>query len=104
MEEALRSSIEERIRSLLASELNINATIIAKCASSTSLLGHGIGLDSVEILGLVVCLEQEFQISVPDAELTVDLFKDIGTLADYVLKTITEKNSIGDNKSKNGRP
>jgi acyl carrier protein len=94
MEDTLRSSIEERIRCLLTSELNIDATIIAKSTSSTSLLGHGIGLDSVEILGLVICLEQEFQISVPDSELTVHLFKNIGTLADYVLKSISEKNSI----------
>ena len=100
MEDMLRVSIEERIRDLLVSELSVNATTIAATSSNTSLLGHGIGLDSVEILGLVVCLEQEFQISVPDSELTVDLFKNIGTLADYVLKRISGKNGT----SLNGRP
>ena len=33
----------------------------------------GIGLDSAEILGLVVFLEQEFKISVPDSQLTLEL-------------------------------
>lgn len=103
MQDALRSLIEERIRGLLASELNIDATIIATSASSTSLLGHGIGLDSVEILGLIVCLEQEFQISVPDSELTVDLFKTIGTLANYVLNHLEEEQHRR-HKKQNGRP
>jgi acyl carrier protein len=94
-EDALRSSIEERIRGLLVSELNVDAAIIAGSVSGTSLLGRGVGLDSVEILGLVVCLEQEFQISVPDSELTVDLFKNIGTLADYVFNSILQKNGTG---------
>lgn len=97
IEDALRSSIEERIRRLLVSELNVNATAIAASSSTTSLLGQGIGLDSVEILGLVVFLEQEFKISVPDSELTVDLFKNIGTLVDYVLKSISRKNGTGFN-------
>jgi len=98
IEDTLRSSIEARIKSLLVSELNVNAKTIAASSLTTSLLGQGIGLDSVEILGLVVFLEQEFKISVPDSDLTVDLFKNIGTLADYVMKTISE----GWNRSQSG--
>src|SRR5712692_9871531 len=97
MEESLRSSIEQRIRDLLVSELNVNPTTIGTSSSTTSLLDQGIGLDSVEILGLVVCLEQEFQIFVADSELTVDLFTNIGTLTDYILKSISEKNGISPN-------
>lgn len=55
-----RLEIEERIRYLLVSELKVSPAIIATSCSSTSLLGHGIGLDSIEILALVVRLEEEF--------------------------------------------
>ena len=76
---------------LLVSELNVNAATLVAGHADTPLLGHGIGLDSVAILELVVCLEQEFRISVPDNELTADLFKNIGTLADYVFQSIAKK-------------
>jgi acyl carrier protein len=98
-----RLEIEEKIRSLLVSELNVNAATVATSSSSTPLLGQGIGLDSMEILALVVRLEEEFQISVPDSELTIGHFKDIRTVADYVLKNISETNALRTNKNGNGR-
>ncbi len=93
-EGSFRSSVEERINHLLVSKLKVDTATIAATGSSTPLLGRGIGLDSVEILALVVFLEQEFDISVPDSELTLDLFKDIGTLTDYILRNISEKSAI----------
>jgi len=90
IEDALRSSIENRLKSLLVSQLNVNPKTIAASSDTTSLLGQGIGLDSVEILGLVVVLEQEFKISVADSDLTLDLFKSIGTLVDYILKSTSK--------------
>ena len=76
--------VEERIKGLLASRLRIGADVLAAADAATSLLGRGIGLDSMEALSLAIALEEEFDIEVDDADLTVALFATIGSVADYV--------------------
>ena len=83
--------VEEKIKKILISELEIKPSMVDACDSDTPLLGRGIGLDSVEILALVAGIEKEFDIHVDDDDLTVDLFKDIGTLAEYILQKMVEK-------------
>ena len=84
MENDLRSEIEEKIRQILIKELEVNPLKLAKSNSTTPLLGRGIGLDSVEALALVAAIEKEFNLQVEDDEITVDLFRDTGTLAEYI--------------------
>ena len=83
--------IEKRIKQLLGSELNVNASVIANSTSSTPLLGRGIGLDSVETMGLVLGIEAEFGISVPDTDMTAALFETIGSLAAYIVQKLSEQ-------------
>ena len=84
MEIHSRLEIEERIKEILVSELEIESSVLAESNSATPLLGRGIGLDSIETLALVTAIEEEFDIQVVDEDLRVDLFKNVGTLAEYV--------------------
>ena len=93
MENNLRTKIEEKIKHLLVSELGVNPRVLAASSSDTPLLGRGIGLDSIETLALVAGIEGEFDIQVDDAELTVNLFSSIGTLAQYVLQKVVDQQS-----------
>jgi D-alanine--poly(phosphoribitol) ligase subunit 2 len=43
------------------------------------------GFDSLGILELLVWLESEFSITIPDEELVVDNFTSVGKMADYVI-------------------
>ncbi|MFW2404878.1 MAG: acyl carrier protein [Gammaproteobacteria bacterium] len=56
-------------------------------SEDTGLFGRGIGLDSVDVLRLVVAIEAQYDLTLEDAELTPDKFSSVGTLADF----ITEK-------------
>ncbi len=94
MKNKLLSEIEEKIKEILVSELEIKPSVLAACNSDTPLLGKGIGLDSVETLSLVAGIEKEFDIQIDDDDLTVDLFKNLGTLAEYVMeKRLSQKDS-----------
>ena len=86
----LSSEIEEVIKRILRAELGISAPVLQTISSTTSLLGRGIGLDSSETVAIVLGIEEEFDISVPDEDLTVDLFRDIGSLTQYVLRKLAE--------------
>jgi acyl carrier protein len=52
--------------------------------SDSANLFNDCGLDSTSVVELVVALEQEFDITIDEDELDVDLFQNIGELARFV--------------------
>lgn len=50
----------------------------------TGLLGHGIGLDSIDVLTLVAALEEAFDLTIEDRELRIDHFRTVGALVSFV--------------------
>lgn len=76
--------IQETIKRILMDDLQVDPASIQDATAETPLLGRGIGLDSVEALQLGLALENAFDISIPDADLTVDLFSSLGNLTAYV--------------------
>jgi acyl carrier protein len=54
-----------------------------------SLFGAGLGLDSLDALEVVLCIEHCFDIKVPEHD--VSIMRSINTLADYVLEQKEEK-------------
>ena len=91
MEEKLSLDIEKKIIQILISDLEIDPAILSTVDSNTPLLGRGIGLNSVETLTLVAGIEEAFDIQIDDADLTAELFKSLGILAEYVMRKITEQ-------------
>ena len=83
--------IEAQIKRLLVSELKVNPALLENTDPTMPLLGRGIGLDSVEAMALLVSLEEEFGLAIPDDDLTVDLFESLGTLADYIAHALLER-------------
>jgi acyl carrier protein len=78
------SSIEDRIKQILAARLQISPDVLATSGAETSLLGRGIGLDSMEALALANAIEAEFDLEIADDDLTRELFATIGSVAEYV--------------------
>ena len=56
----------------------------SELTDDTGLLGHGIGLDSIEILALVSAIEAEFGVTIADEDLKREHFATIGALARFV--------------------
>lgn len=90
MDPVNQAHIEATIKRLLVSELQADAALIESADAQTPLLGRGIGLDSIEALQLALGLEKAYDIRIPDADLTVELFSRLGALAEYVYLKMLE--------------
>ncbi len=68
----------EKVKKLISSELNISADKIAP----NSKLGEDLGIDSLDAVELIMSLEEEFEISVPDDK--AQSFATVGDIVDFV--------------------
>ena len=53
-------------------------------SAETPLLSSGVNLDSVAVLNLIVSIENQFGVQFKDTDLSVELFKNVGTLSKAV--------------------
>jgi acyl carrier protein len=78
-DEALRAEIKQAIiRSL---RLPITA---AEIGDDVPLFGEGLGLDSIDVLELVLELERAFSASITDEETGTRVLKTVNTIAEFV--------------------
>ena len=77
------ADLENRVRALLVLRLKLEIPP-EDIEIDAPLFGEGLGLDSIDALELVVGLEQEFSIQIPDADVGKKVFASVRTIADYV--------------------
>ena len=78
-------SLKEQIKDLIIRRLRLEISP-AEIDDTSALFGDGLGLDSIDALELVVGLEQEFGISIPDEDVGKEAFASIEALCNYVEK------------------
>ncbi len=89
MDSVMKSVIEKRaaviktIKEGLIKHLNLRYTV-EDLHEDISLFGAGLGLDSLDALEVVLCVENAFSIKIPDNDPSI--LRSINTLADYVLE------------------
>ena len=76
-------SIEHRVKQVIIRTLSLEVDA-EEIDDEDELFGGGLGLNSMATIEIIVGLEEEFGIEVPDEELRVELFDSVQTMADYV--------------------
>jgi acyl carrier protein len=54
---------------------------------SISLFGEGLGLDSIDVLELVLELERTFGVAITDEQTGARVLRSVDTIADYIVST-----------------
>ena len=82
-------SIEHRVKQVIIRTLSLEVDA-EEIDDEGELFGGGLGINSMATIEIIVGLEEEFGIEVPDEELRVELFDSVRTMADYVRTALTE--------------
>jgi len=81
---ATRERVLERLRTALIRQLRLHQTV-DELDPDTPLFGSGLGLDSLDAVEIVVCLEQEFGIRLGDDAPSAARMRTLNTIANLVL-------------------
>jgi acyl carrier protein len=76
----------EKIKQLIIQRLRLVDMTPEMIENDAPLFGEGLGLDSIDALELVLGLEKEFGVVIPDAEVGKKVFQSVRTMAQYVLE------------------
>ncbi len=82
-------SIEHRVKQVIIRMLSLEVDA-DEIDDEDELFGGGLGINSMATIEIIVGLEVEFGIEVPDEDLRVELFDSVQTMADYV-RTVLQK-------------
>src|SRR6185437_15551663 len=86
MEDA--TALKERIKAMMVENLMLQVTA-AEIADDLPLFGPGgLGLDSVDALQLVVGLDKNFGVKIPDPAAAKEILQTVNTIADAVQKKV----------------
>ena len=80
------NNLIEKIKQLIITRLKLVDMTPEMIESEAPLFGEGLGLDSIDALELVLGLEKEFGVIIPDAEVGKKVFQSVKTMAQYVLE------------------
>ena len=81
----VNSELIEKLKQLIITRLKLADMTPEMIETNAPLFGEGLGLDSIDALELVLGLEKEFGVVIPDAEVGKKVFQSVRTMAQYVL-------------------
>jgi len=73
------------IRKIIIQSLSLDQDALDQVANNVPFLREELGIDSIDILELVVALERKYKIKVGNAETAKEIFKSIDSIADFIL-------------------
>jgi acyl carrier protein len=81
----VNSELIEKLKQLIITRLKLADMTPEMIETDAPLFGEGLGLDSIDALELVLGLEKEIGVVIPDAEVGKKVFQSVRTMAQYVL-------------------
>lgn len=76
----------QQIKQMIIDSLRIEGMSPDEIETDAALFGEGLGLDSIDALQLVVAMEKEFGVVVPDAATGSKVFASVRSMAEYIME------------------
>ena len=92
---AASASLLPRLKRLIVATLRLEGLDPESIGDDQLLFGEGLGLDSIDALELVVAIEREFAVAIPEGKVDHDVFRSVRTLALWLAQRIAERDHGG---------
>jgi len=73
-----------KVKLMIIESLRIEGMSPDEIETDAPLFGEGLGLDSIDALQLVVAMEKDFGVVVPDAATGTKVFASVRSMAEYI--------------------
>lgn len=80
----MNNELIEKVKQMIIDGLRIEGMSTDEIETDAPLFGEGLGLDSIDALQLVVAMEKEFGVVVPDAATGTVVFASVRSMAQYI--------------------
>lgn len=80
----MSESIHERLKHIIVETLNLDDVVPEAIANDEPLFETGLGLDSIDVLELVVRIEKEYQVKIENSEAAKQALQSVNSLAAYI--------------------
>ena len=80
----MENELIEKVKQMIIDGLRIEGMSSDEIETDAPLFGEGLGLDSIDALQLVVAMEKEFGVVVPDAATGTVVFASVRSMAGYI--------------------
>jgi len=79
-----KADLVNEVADLIIKSVNLQHMASSQLSAETALTQGGLGLDSVDILEVVVAVEHRYGVKVPDAKSGIQHFGSIGSICDFI--------------------
>lgn len=80
----MTENIHDRLKHIIVETLNLDDITPEEIGNDQSLFGTGLGLDSIDVLELVVRIEKEYNVKIENSEIAKKVLQSVNTLATYI--------------------
>jgi acyl carrier protein len=80
----MNDTLIEQVKQMIIDSLRIEDMSPSEIETDAPLFGEGLGLDSIDALQLVVSMEKDFGVIVPDAATGSKVFVSVRSMAKYI--------------------
>lgn len=79
-------TVKEQLKKILIEELNLEDFTVDDIQDDSPLFGEGLGLDSLDVVELIVLVQKHFGVEIKDMEEGRPALQTVNTLADFIEK------------------
>jgi acyl carrier protein len=83
-------TLASRLKQLVVDTLRLEGRRAESIGDDEPLFGGGLGLDSIDALELVVAIEREFGVTVPEGKVDPEVFRTIRSIANWLERRLAD--------------
>jgi acyl carrier protein len=86
MEGTVMEQLMQELKEKIISSLKLTDVAPGEIDDDAALIGEGLGLDSIDTLELLVMLERDYRVTVPDVNAGRRVFSSVRSMAEHILR------------------